>query len=214
MLPLSRHLSNVLSPKILATIAGCRSGRMGVQKRRANQMISFNNLALGAAGGLALLVLGSGIVQAASPAYCALYAREYTAQFATGSDAEAAAASEHRIQEQAYYQCLNMDVEPEFPQTSVYHGTGFDEILAGLGGPVEGVAEGDASAEDPLEETVAEPPAEKPRPTQVARKSGRGSGLEAWTPEWEAWCKQHFPKSFNPEDGTVKPYNEGRRFCH
>jgi hypothetical protein len=177
-------------------------------------MKSLSNLVLGAAAGsLSLIALGSDMALAASPAYCALYAREYTAQFATGSDAEAAAASEYRIQEQAYYQCLNMDVEPEFPQTSVYYGTGFDEILAGLGDPVEGVAEGDASAEEPLEETVAEP-VEKPRPTQVARKSGGGSGLEAWTPEWEAWCKKHFPKSFNPEDGTVKPYNEGRRFCH
>jgi hypothetical protein len=153
---------------------------------------------------------------AASPAYCALYAREYTAQFTTGSDADAAMASEYKIQEQAYYQCLNMDVEPEFPDTSVYFGTGLNDILVGLGGPQEGVAEGDASFEEPLQAAAPEEaaPAAEPAATQTAsRSSRRGNSLEPWTPEWEAWCKAHFPNSFDPNDGTVKPYDEPRRFC-
>lgn len=162
--------------------------------------------------GMAFLVLTPVAASAASPAYCALYAREYTAQFATGSSADAAMASEYKILEQAFYQCLNMDVEPEFPETSVYYGEGLADILGGLStSPEEGVAEGDTSAEDPLAEPAPEP---KPAATQTARRSsGRGSGLEAWTPEWEAWCKAHFPNSFDPEDGTVKPYDEPRRFC-
>jgi hypothetical protein len=170
--------------------------------------------------GLAFAFLGTGSGLAASPAYCALYAREYTAQFTTGSSADAALASEYRILEQSYYQCLNMDIEPEFPQTSVYFGEGLNDILGGIGGPIEGVAQGDTSA---TEDVAAEVPAAEatpaPKPTQTAsntppRRGGRGSGLEAWTPEWEAWCRDHFPKSFNPDDGTVKPYGEARRFCH
>ena len=161
--------------------------------------------------GIAFSLLAPAAASAASPAYCALYAREYTAQFATGSDSDPAAASEYRIQEQAYYQCLNMDIEPAFPETSVYAGEGFDDIIGGMGGPLEGVAEGDASAEDPI---VEAPPEPKPAVTQTAWRSGsRGSGLEAWTPEWEAWCKSHFPNSFDPNDGTVKPFDEPRRFC-
>ena len=166
----------------------------------------------GATALLALSLLAPMPASAASPAYCALYAREYTAQFTTGSDADAAMASEYRIQEQAYYQCLNMDVEPEFPDTSVYYGKGFQDVLAGLVEPADGIAEGDASAEDPIAEATPEPAA-KPQPTQVARRSSRGSGLEPWTPEWEAWCRKHFPNSFDPSDGTVKPYDEARRFC-
>ncbi len=181
--------------------------------------------------GLAIAFLAtSGTAEAASPAYCALYAREYTAQFATGSDADAAMASEYKILEQSYYQCLNMDVEPQFPQTSVYFGEGLNDILGGVGGPFEGVAQGDTSASD---EVVVDPPADvvaaKPapaeqaapeaKPTQTAsaaepRRKGRGSGLEAWTPEWEAWCKKHFPNSWDPSDGTIKPYGEDRRFCN
>jgi hypothetical protein len=161
--------------------------------------------------GAALSILVPSAVSAASPAYCALYAREYTAQFTTGSDADEAMASEYKIQEQAYYQCLNMDVEPEFPATSVYFGTGLNDILAGVGGPLEGVAEGDASFEEPVAEAA---PAAKPAATQTAsRSSGRGSGLQPWTPEWEAWCKAHYPNSFDPNDGTVMPFNESRRFC-
>jgi hypothetical protein len=159
----------------------------------------------------AFTVLAPASASAASPAYCALYAREYTAQFTTGSDSDPAMASEYRILEQAYYQCLNMDIEPEFPDTSVYFGAGLDDILGGLGGPLEGIAEGDTSLDDPVVDSALGP---KPAATQIARRSGnRGSGLEAWTPEWTAWCKAHFPNSFNPEDGTVKPYDEERRFC-
>lgn len=167
--------------------------------------------------GLAFAFLSTDLALAASPAYCALYAREYTAQFTTGSDADTALASEYKILEQAYYQCLNMDMEPTFPETSVYYGQGLDDILGGIGALDESVAQGDTSTEDAV--AVEEPVAETPKPTQTAstaapRRKGRGSGFEAWTPEWEAWCKDHFPNSFDPSDGTVKPYGEGRRFCH
>lgn len=168
--------------------------------------------------GLAIAFLSGGTAMAASPAYCALYAREYTAQFTTGSSADAALASEYKILEQSYYQCLNMDVEPEFPQTSVYFGDGLADILGGIGGPVDGVAEGDIATADVIDEPAATEPA-KPKPAQTAsaatpRKGSRGSGLDPWTPEWEAWCRKHFPNSFDANDGTVKPFGEERRFCN
>ena len=167
-----------------------------------------------AVGGLALIIGTANPASAASPAYCALYAREYTAQFATGSSADAAMASEYRIQEQAYYQCLNMDVEPEFPATSVYFGGTIDDVLGG--GPYETVAQGDAAVDET--DPVVEPPVVKPKPKRTAsvtapRRSGGGSGLEAWTPAWQAWCQAHFPNSFDADTGTVKPYGEDRRFC-
>ena len=179
-------------------------------------MNHFRDASVGASiCALVFLAPWVGTAEAASPAYCALYAREYTAQFATGSTADAAMASEYRILDQAYYQCLNMDVEPEFPDTSVYFGeTPADVLGGGIGGPYEGIAQGDASAGDETAPAAAAPV--KPKPTRTAsasRRSGRGSGLELWSPEWGAWCTAHFPNSFDPKDGTVKPYGQVRRLC-
>lgn len=161
-----------------------------------------------------VIILGTGAAMAASPAYCALYAREYTAQFTTGSSADAAMASDYRIQEQAYYQCLNMDVEPEFPKTSVYFGQSLADILGGgVGVPNDAIAQGDASADVPDVPAATKPVSQPVKTASTARRSGRGSGLAAGSPELEAWCKAHFPNSFDPADGTVKPYGENRRPC-
>jgi hypothetical protein len=181
-----------------------------------HKMNQLHGLSPGAA--LCALVfswIGAGAAEAASPAYCALYAREYAAQFTTGSNADAAMASDYRIQEQSYYQCLNMDVEPPFPETSVYFGEDAKDVLGGavVGAPDDTVAQGDASAGD----EIAPVPVAKPKPVQTAstvrKSSGRGSGLEFGSPEWSTWCKAHFPNSFDPADGTVKPFGEARRVC-
>ena len=58
---------------------------------------------------IAIVAVGTGTAFAASPAYCALYAREYATQFSDGSG------TNQRIQDQAYYRCLNLDEDPEFP---------------------------------------------------------------------------------------------------
>lgn len=170
------------------------------------------NLAGAAVCGCVPLFFGANGALAASPAYCALYAREYTAQFATGSSADAAIASEYKIQEQAYYQCLNLDVEPEFPESSVYHGEKPADVLGnGVGGPYEAVAEGDTGPVEP--EVTVEPEATTPEPTETVLRSSRGSGLEPFTPEWEAWCKEHFPNSFDTVSGLVRPFGEEPRIC-
>ncbi len=56
---------------------------------------------------------------AASPAYCALYSREYAIDTVQPT---AASAMFQSIQDQAYYRCLNLDEDPALPQRSAYFG--------------------------------------------------------------------------------------------
>ena len=54
-------------------------------------------------------------------------------------------------------------------------------------------------------------PAAKPRVASGGKF--RGSGLAPWTPEWRAWCAEHFPNSFDPKTGTIVPYDGTRTLC-
>jgi len=168
-----------------------------------------------------VLIGGAGIdmAWAASPAYCALYAREYAASRIVAPAAADAASALQRLADQAYYRCLNLDDEPEFPTTSAYFGHGIEEITGAtdaVGGPFLTVEEGDASAGD---ETLITPPVvvaptvvakPKPKPKQLAR--GSGSRLVAWTPDWVAWCKEHY-RSFNPKTGFVLTLSGEKKLC-
>ncbi len=98
-----------------------------------------------------------------------------------------------RVEDQAYYRCLNLDDEPEFPTTSAYFGT--EDIDQAIGGPFEVISEGDADPDDTAsidaapgdaatDTTAAPPPAiVKPKPKQTAllqlRRLGKGAG-EQW----------------------------------
>lgn len=73
---------------------------------------------------LGALATAGGSALAAPPAYCALYAREYANQFAEAAGEKPD--SEPKIQDEAYYRCLNMDQEPQMPTTSAYYGTSVD----------------------------------------------------------------------------------------
>lgn len=158
--------------------------------------------------GLGLAALASGPAAAASPAYCALYAREYANQMVQEG---AAAGIAVRVQDQAYDRCLNQDDDPALPTASAYFGADVD----GQGGSLETISQGDISEAD----EVAAPAQNALTATPVAastRRTGRrgGSGLAAWTPEWVAWCARHFPNSFDPETGTIVPYKTyQRQFC-
>jgi hypothetical protein len=149
------------------------------------------------------LIATAGTAQAASPEYCALFAREYANQAVATSGSTAP--PDPRVQDRAFYKCLNLDEEPELPRKSAYFGTDLDSET-----PIE-----QGSAEDaggPAAEPSAATATAQATP---ARRSGRrrGSGLDPWTPEWRAWCESHFPNSFDPETGTVLPYSGSRRFC-
>jgi hypothetical protein len=168
----------------------------------------------------ALAVLGS--AEAAPPAYCALYAREYANQFSSAIGKPDG--SESRIQDEAYYRCLNQDENPEMPMTSAYSGTDV-ESPGGVGGPLEEITgEGDASPPDEAvttEEAKAapdvppEPKAEPDPPKNKVAETRRGytSGAEAGSPEWRAWCKKNFPNSFDEKTGTIVPYGGKRQLC-
>src|SRR5438477_4010175 len=58
-----------------------------------------------------------GPAQAAAPAYCALYAREYAKE--TVQDV-AAFGMRQSVEDQAYYRCLNQDDDPPLPRASAY----------------------------------------------------------------------------------------------
>lgn len=165
----------------------------------------------GAAFG-ALVLLSAEAASAASPAYCALYAREYANQFevqAVSPDATALL-----VQDQAYYRCLNLDEDPEFPATSAYFGADFEAILSGEAAATV-VSEGDTSAAEIIEPPAEPEVVEKPKrvaSASVPRRPGRGSGYDPWTPEWFDWCEAHY-RSFDPETGYVKTYAGVRKLC-
>jgi len=174
---------------------------------------------------IVLLLAGFGALaaqstaEAASPAYCALYAREYANQFSNAIGKPEG--SESRIQDEAYYRCLNQDEDPAMPATSAYFGT---EVDAGnVGGPLEEVpvGEGDATPPDELDtveeakaagEPQPEPAAEPAETKKVVKvRPGYTSGAEAGSAEWLAWCKSKFPNSFDAKTGTILPYGSKTR---
>lgn len=49
--------------------------------------------------------------------------------------------------------------------------------------------------------------------TAPARRTGRrrGSGLPQGSPELALWCLEHFPNSYDPDTGTIVPFETGVR---
>lgn len=180
--------------------------------------------ALGMIGGL-------DVAQAASPAYCALYAREYAAARIDMTAGDQAEGARQRVEDQAYYRCLNLDDEPEFPTTSAYFGT--EDTDQAIGGPFDVISQGDADPGDTasidpapgdatITDTTADPPPAvvkpKPKPPQTASAAGgsskgpASSKLTPWSDEWLVWCKAHY-KSFNATSGMVVTLSGDRRMC-
>ncbi len=164
--------------------------------------------------GLAVLAATAGAAMAAPPEYCALYAREYANQFAAAAGEKAG--SEPKIQDEAYYRCLNMDEEPAMPATSAY--SDLPVGSADQGGPLEavpGAAAADTAA-SPTGDAAATPAAAPQTPlrkTTASTPSKRTytSGKQPGTPEWAAWCRKYFPNSFNEKEGTIVPLGSTKR---
>ena len=180
---------------------------------------------------------------AASPAYCALYAREYSAARIGPVTSDADESASKRVEDQAYFRCLNLDDEPEFPASSAYAGASVEDLDGGASGPFQDIAEGDTDSSDDADVSSSVAPAVKATgaakaaaavasggmaaPTQnapiivaaaaaSAYASGAklpGTGLIAWSDPWLTWCKSHFPHSFDPKTGFVVPVGEPKRFC-
>lgn len=186
-----------------------------------------------------LLAAAAGGAEAAAPTYCALYAREYANQFTAAAGEKPG--SEPKIQDEAYYRCLNMDQDPQMPATSAYSGTSLDP--SAQGGPLEPVPAGQTVATQETAAAIATtavpaataspaPPATSAAPPAVApamKTADSGSatdggstkgrsyipkGIDPWTPKWQAACKKYFPNSFNEKDGTIVPHGSPKRvFC-
>ena len=123
-----------------------------------------------------------------------------------------------RVEDQAYYRCLNQDEDPPLPQASA--------SLAGVSAPVAIVPRSTLKGEGPTEikpesveaKVIETPTMNRPKPEGTAAtaagtrnplpaKSGgavyRGSRLPPWTAEWAEWCAKYFPRSWDPVTGTV-----------
>ena len=164
-----------------------------------------------------LLTVWMNPASAASPAYCALYAREYAASRIGSPVPGDAVGALQRVEDQAYYRCLNQDEEPQFPTTSAYFGQPLDDITGSTtdaGGPFQALqdkAPADATAA-PIPDPAPPTPAAKPvRVASVVAATG-GKPPPQWTPEWETWCAAHY-KSFDPDTGYVLTLSREKKLC-
>jgi hypothetical protein len=163
---------------------------------------------------------------AASPAYCALYAREYaTARIGAPVTNEDAGALQ-RVEDQAYYRCLNQDEAPQFPTTSAY-----------FGAPLEGLTSDRTEADGPFQALQIHPTSKTPGTTQPSQAlaapaataptdSASGGAPRqqvadnaTWTrhgvpgsPEWVGWCKSHY-RSFDEATGRVLTLSGVKKLC-
>lgn len=167
--------------------------------------------------GVGLAMLAFGPASAASPDHCAVYAEAF-AKHATVASLENVDAD--FVRDRLYHKCLNMDQEPALPAADV------DPSAEEIGGsfdpdeePIASILE-DAAAESPSvnataidEAIVKQTAALEAEQSASARRSGQwtGSGYAMWSPEWRAWCAEHFPRSFDPKTGTVVPHKTGKR---
>jgi hypothetical protein len=160
--------------------------------------------------GIGLMLTLTDTAPAAPPAYCALYAREF-AKSTVGGRADG---TFERTLDQAFYKCLNLDVEPAFPEGSAYldGGIGETDALAADQTEVAGGGVGVGPTDDTIA-PVAEGDAEMVETAQNEAPPRSRSGLEPWSPKWQAWCEEHFPNSFNPKTGMVIPLEGGKSFC-
>ena len=124
--------------------------------------------------------------QAAPIEYCEAYARETLAVLTAAGMARE---TPQVVHDRAYFACLNMDDEPPMPST-----------LA------QGTVAGDGAVEQGS--TEADEPARVTAPAEPAKRRGK---IAKGTPEWAAWCRRHFPNSFDESTGTVIPLDTGRR---
>ncbi len=150
-------------------------------------------------GGLGVVACAGNAACAASPTYCALYAREYAHQ----SGPLGADPGTPKVEDLAYSRCLNSDEDPPLPQGSAYFGTVVGREHGYAGDPAQSQELTHASQQIAGASST----------TDSDRPSGR-SRLTPGTAEWTEWCSSHYPNSFDPDTGTIIPSATGmREFC-
>ncbi len=149
---------------------------------------------------------------AAPPAYCALYAREYASAKIDSPVTTDDVAALERLQDQAYFRCLNADIEPPFPETSAYFGASMGDIAGDTSG---GIGEGDVSVDDeplPADVSTADTTASTTT-ADAAVAGGPGNATANWPQKKIAWCKAHYPHSFDTKTGMVITLDGVRKLC-
>jgi hypothetical protein len=169
--------------------------------------------------GLGLIVLTIDSVAAASPDYCAVFAKEFAEKALSANEGHLSAEMVH---DRLYHKCLNMDEEPALPTAfTATRSDGVGRSLVEDGQSAESILE-DATAEAPTVDATAVDEAMVKRTAALesdapnappAKRTGRwqGSGYAMWSPQWRNWCAEHFPNSFDPKTGTIIPYKTGTR---
>lgn len=158
----------------------------------------------------------AGPTSAASPDYCAVYARETARQVISKDESQLAS---DLVYDRLYHKCLNMDEEPALP--AAYAETqASGSAAAADDGAITSILE-DAATGSPtvdataIDESVVKRTAaiESGKTTTPARRTGRwrGSGFATGSSQWRDWCAEHFPNSFDPQTGTILPYGKDER---
>lgn len=173
-----------------------------------------------------LLLAAASPASAASPAYCALYAREYAGARVGSPVTTEDASALQRVEDQAYYRCLNQDEAPQFPATSAYFGAPLEDITGegtGAGGPFQalqvaprGKTSGQAGASTAAPQNDSSGAGKTTEvagiltpPAPLARKGGHGV---QGSPEWVSWCKAHY-RSFDEASGYVLTFSGDKKMC-
>ena len=174
-----------------------------------------------------ILLAAASPASAASPAYCALYAREYAGSRVGAPVTTDDASALQRVEDQAYYRCLNQDEAPQFPATSAYFGAPLEDITGagtGAGGPFQalqidpkGKTAAPAGATTASQSQDVSDGAAKTTevagiltpPAPLARKGGHAS---PGSPEWVSWCKSHY-RSFDAATGYVLTFSGDKKVC-
>ncbi len=157
--------------------------------------------------GLGLLAWATGSAVAAPPDYCAVFAKEYAEKALADIEGTLSAG---QVRDRLYHKCLNMDEEPALP-------TAYAEPQKALADSILKDATADTPTVDvtAIDEAMVKRTAaieDDRRPTGTRRTGKwRGSGYAMGSPEWRNWCAEHFPNSFDPETGTIMPYESGVR---
>lgn len=161
-----------------------------------------------------ILLALAGPAAAASPAYCALYAREYAGARIGAPVTNDDASALQRIEDQAYYRCLNQDEAPQFPTTSAYFGAPLDDITGAgthTGGPFQALQIHPAAKTVESSADSGTTPAAA-RGVQVAMASpGHGHGAVG-SVQWVSWCKAHY-RSFDTATGSVLTFSGEKKQC-
>jgi hypothetical protein len=162
------------------------------------------------------------LAAAAGMAYCEIWADRVAAVSQAVREQPAIRQS---VRDRFFYECLNMDEEPPLPDAarnlfidpsgSPFRSLDYPPVASAPGArPLPGQADPEPfAAPAQPEEPLAQGDADEGEGAAGAEDDGqgRGSGHPRGSPEWTAFCQKYYPRSFDPQTGTVVPVKLGKR---